>query len=303
MNTTLMGAAAHGLGSLRMGRRAVPGQGRLVDGLGRLAGWIGGDRAVVWPWPGVRFETDLTDRIQRQMWAGTYEPHVRACLEMLLEPDQVYFDVGGHIGYHAVAAARKVGVNGRVFAFEADPIMYERLARNLGQFSWAQAIHAAVWDHSGTLTFERSSTAEESGWGTLSNVRDIGTGEHLDVRAISLDEWRRDAQVTQWDLMKLDAEGSELAVLKGAQNALEQFRPNMIIEINGILLKQSGNSSAEVVDFLVARKYCLFALSFGRSEPWNLAKHGDFSDTLCLPEVRATKSLERLARAGFDLCD
>jgi FkbM family methyltransferase len=286
-----------------MGRRPLPGQGRLVDALGRIAGWMGGDRAVVTPWPGVRFEADLTDRIQRQMWARTYEPHVRACFNALLEPGDVYFDVGGHIGYHAVAAAHRVGASGRVYAFEADPVMAERLARNLGQFSWAQATHAAVWDHSGTLTFARSPVAQESGWGTLSDVRDFGVGEHVDVCSISIDDWFREAHLTRWDAMKLDAEGSELAVLQGARNSLEEFQPAMMIEINGTLLAQAGISSTEVADFLAARKCRLFDLSYGRLEAWNPAKHGQFSDTLCLPERKLDAALERLARAGFDLSD
>jgi hypothetical protein len=78
INISFMEAGAHGLSAIRLGRRAVPGQGRLVDALGKLAGWMGGDRAVATPWPGVRLETDLTDRIQRQMWAGMYEQHVTA---------------------------------------------------------------------------------------------------------------------------------------------------------------------------------------------------------------------------------
>jgi FkbM family methyltransferase len=303
MNTSFMGTAAHGLGNLRMGRRSLPGQGRLVDALGRIAGWMGGGRAVVTPWPGVRFEADLTDRIQRQMWAGTYEPHVRACFEALLEPGDVYIDVGGHIGYHAVAAAHRVGPGGRVFAFEADPMMAERLARNLSQFSWAQATQAAVWDHSGTLTFARSPVAEESGWGTLSAVRDFGSGEHVEVCAVSIDDFCRDSRVARWDAMKLDAEGSELAVLEGAINSLEEFQPAMMIEINGILLAQAGISSSQVAEFLDARKYRLFDLSFQRLETWNPAKHGQFSDTLCLPEGKLDAALERLAHAGFDLCD
>ncbi len=225
MNTTLMGAAAHGLGSLRMGRRAVPGQGRLVDGLGKLACWVGGDRAVVSPWPGVRFETDLTDRIQRQMWAGVYEPHVRECFNAILEPGAVYFDVGAHIGFHAVFAAHRVGQQGRVFAFEADPRVYERLARNLSQFRWAQAVNAAVWERTGSLTFERSSTKEESGWGTVSAVRDFGKGEHVEIPSIALDDWCRDLRLERWDAMKLDAEGSELAVLRGAQVSLQNTSP------------------------------------------------------------------------------
>jgi FkbM family methyltransferase len=301
MNRSFMGTAAHGLGTLRMGRRPLPGQGRLVDALGRIAGWLAEGPAVVTPWPGVRFEADLNDRIQRQMWAGTYEPHVRACFDALLEPGHTYFDLGAHIGYHAVAAAHLVGDMGRVFAFEADPVIFERLARNLGQFSWARATNAAVWDHSGTLTFTRSPVAEESGWGTLSEVRDFAKGDHVEVPAISIDDWCRDARVARWDAMKLDAEGSEFAVLEGAKNSLEEFQPVMMIEINGILLAQAGISSAQVADFLAARAYRLFALSYGQLESWNAAKHGQFSDTLCLPEAKVDAALERLAHAGFDL--
>jgi FkbM family methyltransferase len=295
-----MGAAAHGLGSLRMGRRAVPGQGRLVDGLGRLACWIGGDRAVATPWPGVRFETDLTDRIQRQMWAGVYEPHVRECFSAILEPGAVYFDVGAHIGFHAVFAAHRVGPEGRVFAFEADPRVYERLARNLSQFPWAQAVNSAVWDRTGSLTFERSSTKNESGWGTVSAVRDFGKGEHVEVPSVTLDDWCRDSHLERWDAMKLDAEGSELAVLRGAQTSLEKFRPTLIMEINAVLLEQGGVSASGVADFLLERGYCLFWLGFRRLEPWDPAKQMDFCEALCLPGERASEILKRLTRKGLE---
>jgi len=295
-----MGAAAHGLGSLRMGRHAVPGQGRLVDGLGRLACWIGGDRAVVSPWPGVQLETDLTDRIKRQMWAGVYEPHVRECFDVILQPGGVYFDVGAHIGFHAVFAAHRVGQEGRVFAFEADLRVYERLARNLCQFPWAQAVNSAVWDRTGSLTFERSSTKDESGWGTVSAVRDFGKGEHVEVPSVALDDWFPDLHLERWDAMKLDAEGSELAVLHGAQSSLEKFRPSMIMEINTVLLEQGGASASDVTDFLLDGGYHLFQLEFRRLEPWDPAKHTDFCDALCVPGERATEILNRLAREGFE---
>ena len=295
-----MGAAAHGLGSLRMGRRAIPGQGRLVDGLGRLAARIGGNPAVVSPWPGVRFETDLTDRIQRQMWAGVYEPHVRECLSVILEPEAVYFDVGAHIGFHAIFAAHRVGQRGRVFAFEADPRVHERLAHNLSQFPWAQTVNAAAWDRTGSLTFERSSTKSESGWGSVSVVRDFGKGEHVEIPSVALDDWFRDSYLVRWDAMKLDAEGSELAILRGARSILEKFRPSLIMEINSILLEQGGASPSGVADFLLERGYRLFRLEFRRLEPWDPAKHTDFCDALCLPRERAAEVLERLAREGFE---
>jgi FkbM family methyltransferase len=299
MNTAIVEAAAHGLGSLRVGGRPVPGQGRLVDGLGKLAGRMGGNTAVTSPWPGVRFETDLTDRIQRQMWAGVYEPHVRECFRAILEPGAVYFDVGAHIGFHAVFAAHQVGQGGRVFAFEASPRVYQRLTRNLSQFPWAQAVNAAVWERTGSLTFECSSTANESGWGTVSAVRDFGKGEHVEIPSIALDDWCRDNRLERWDAMKLDAEGSELAVLRGAQLSLEKIRPCLIMEINSVVLEQGGTSSSGVADFLLERAYSIFRLDFRLLEPWDPAKHGEFCEVLCLPGERACEVLNRLERAGF----
>jgi hypothetical protein len=100
--------------------------------------------------------------------------------------------------------------------------------------------------------------------------------------------------------MKLDAEGSELAVLRGAQSLLEKFRPILIMEINTILLEQGGISPAGVADFLLDRRYCLFRLEFRQLEPWDPAKHTDFCDALCLPGERAAEVLKRLARKGFE---
>lgn len=303
MNISLMEAAAHGLGSIRIGRRAVPGQGRLVDGLGRFTRWIGGDRAIVWPWPGVRFETNLTDRIQRQMWAGVYEPHVRDCFRVILEPGDVYFDVGAHIGFHAVFAAHRVGPGGRVIAFEADPSVYVSLARNLSQFPWAQTINAAVWDQTGSLTFERSGAKDESGWGSVSAVRDSGKGEHVVVRSVALDDWLNDTDLGRCDALKLDAEGSELAALRGASSMLEMFRPILILEINSVLLEQGGASSSGVEDFLVDRGYRLFWLSFRKLNPWNPTRKPEFFEALCLPREGSAEMLNRLARAGFECAD
>jgi len=300
MSATLMEAASHRVGTMRFGRHPIPGQGRVADAIGILAGWIGGGQGVASPWPGVQFEADLNDRIQRQMWAGVYEPHVRACFDVLLQPGDVYLDVGAHVGFHAVFAAHRVGPEGYVFAFEADPRIYNRLTRNLSQFRWAQAVNAAVWDRTGSLAFERSFNKQESGWGIVSAVRDWGLGEHVEVPAVALDDWSRDSNLTRCKAMKLDAEGSEFAVLRGAQSLLEKFRPFLIMEINTILFEQGGISPADVADFFQERRYRIFRLEFRRLEPWDPAKHTAFCDALCLPGDRSREMLERLAKAGFE---
>ncbi len=301
MSSRLLKAVSHQIGSIRFRRHAIPGQGRLADAIGKLAGWIGGNCSVASPVPGVQFETDLEDRIQRQMWAVLYEPHVRECLNVLLNPGDVYIDVGAHIGFHAVFAAHWVGKEGQIFAFEADPINFQRLRRNLLQFPWAQCMNAAVWDRTSSLIFERSSTKGESGWGSVSAVRDFRTGEHVEIPSVALDDWFRDSQMKRWDAMKLDAEGSELAVLQGAQSSLERFRPILVMEINSVLHDQCGVSPSGVTEFLLEREYCIFQLEFRRLEQWNRGKITEFCDVLCLPCERADEVLKQLAIKGFAL--
>ena len=140
----------------------------------------------------------------------------------------------------------------------------------------------------------------ESGWGTVSAVRDFGKGEHVEIPSVALDDWCRDNRLQRWDAMKLDAEGSELAVLRGAQSSLEKFRPSLIMEINSVVLKQGGTSSSGVADFLLERGYSIFRLEFRRLEPWDPAKHGEFCEALCFPAERAAEVLDRLERAGFE---
>jgi FkbM family methyltransferase len=276
-----------------------PGKGRVANALAKYVARRQGGRGFCAPGDGARFEVELSDRIAREMWGGCYEPHVRRCLEALLRPGDTFLDVGAHIGYLTVVGACRVGESGKVFAFEADPGLYRKLARNIDQFPWVRALHAAVWETSGNLLFERSSFADESGWGTLAAVRDLGRGEHVAVEAISLDDWRARSPVEAIQAIKIDAEGSELAILRGARQTLERFRPILILEMNDILLRKAGASSTDLADFLIRRNYQLFSLSWLRFERWNAKVHTEFSDVLCLPADQAGLALQALHRAGF----
>ena len=53
---------------------------------------------------------------------GEFEPGLRRLLERVLEPGMVFLDVGAHLGLHTIAAARRVGKSGHVFAFEPTPV-------------------------------------------------------------------------------------------------------------------------------------------------------------------------------------
>lgn len=279
-----------------------PGKLRVINGAAALTHWLRGDERAVELWPDAPFYVNLQDRIQRQMWMGCYENHVTRCVAALIGSGDTFLDIGAHIGYHSYFAAGLVGTVGCVFSFEPDPALYVRLARNLSSFSWARTENAAIWSSDSALQFERSYLSSESGWGTLTNVRDLNRGEHIQVRSFALDSWADTVvKLSGLRLVKLDAEGSELAAVAGGASTLNRFRPSILFEINATILKQGGSSAAALLGALADLRYEVYALEFSRvSKLSRLADH-EFADCIALPSEQAKDSLNALKACGFDL--
>lgn len=280
-------------------RRQFRGSGRLADTFGKVADWVTAGRGISHPYPGVELETRLQDRIQRQMWAGTYEIHVRLCMETLIEEGQTVLDVGAHIGFHAAAAAFLCGSSGRVAAFEADPDLHRHLRRNLAQFAWAHAIYGAVWDSSGDVCFERASNRQESGWGTVVQVRDQGKGEIVRVPSMAIDDWSKRSGLRSVDFVKIDAEGSEPAIVRGAVTTIHEHNPVMVLELNDELLSGGGSNAGDLVTLVRELGYETYHLSLQKLESWDPVKHRGLCEILCLPLKHHGNLTQRLEKAGY----
>jgi FkbM family methyltransferase len=281
-----------------------PGKLPLADMLGRMRSTLVGPHASFHMSPGSPFEVDLQDRVQRQMWAGCYEPHVRKCLESLLEDGDIFVDVGAHIGYVTVIAARRVGPQGRVFSFEPDPFLHERLSRNVAHQPWVQTFRCAMWKETGAQIFERASSKHESGWGTLTSVRDLKKGEHIDVLATSLDDWAVRCQVDRIQAIKIDAEGSEASILEGAGDTIARLHPVIIMELNDTVLRQGGASASVLVNHPVLANYTIYGLFWMQLRPLaaQLVASELPSEVLCVPNNQTEMTLGKLQMLGIKLC-
>lgn len=276
--------------------RSIPefrGRTRVVNALARFAVFAGRQRVSCSVGNKATIQLDLNDRIERQMWGGSYEPHVQRALRYLLSPGGVFLDVGAHIGYHAALASVLVGHRGKVIAFEADPANFLRLQQNLCPFSWASAFNKAVWRTTGNAGFERSSEPTESGWGTLTDVRDLREGQHLVVEAISLDDWLSETML-EVSLMKVDAEGSEIGILQGAGKFLRTIRPAIIIEANDVLLRQAQASALELTEIFRECDFEIFEFDNKRLEKLSTGKTPRRNELLALPRERAEQQLTKL---------
>jgi len=203
--------------------------------------------------PGCRFSVQLSDRIQRLMWAGCYETELVALLKEMLRPGMVFVDVGANVGYFSAIGASLVGPQGSVYSFEADPDCSAKLRQNTAPYPWACVLHAAVGDKPGECTFFRSNDPQESGWGTtLPNAEDR---ERISVPAVTLDGELTSRKLRRLDLIKLDVEGAEYRVLRGAEGTIAAFRPLVYFELNPACLARDGVTTEALLGYLCGKEY------------------------------------------------
>jgi FkbM family methyltransferase len=161
----------------------------------------------------------------------------------------VVIDVGANLGEWAVPFAKAVGPQGRVLCCEPNPLVAASLAATLAINGLVQArvVETALSDHDGDGRL--AIDAADSGQSRLAK-----NGIAVPVRR--LDSLAAEAALNRVDLIKIDVEGHETAVLAGAAETLAHFRPTLIFE--------SGHETAEdralLANFLEARSYRIVAV-------------------------------------------
>jgi len=202
---------------------------------------------------------------------GRYEPNEMYAMSKLISPGMRVVDVGANAGVFTLIAARLVGATGTVDAFEPSTRDRERLLANvslnglsnvkvhaeaLGRASGKAVLAVAGPDHPGHNTI--------GGFAYSADAR----AYELEVDVTSLDDFATAQNLTHLDLLKIDVEGSETAVLQGARETLRRFRPILVVEAYDPSLRQLGTSAAELLELLRAADYELKVFGpSGRPEP------------------------------------
>jgi FkbM family methyltransferase len=183
---------------------------------------------------------------------GDYEEETRKVVMQTLKPGDVFFDLGANIGYFTVLAAKCVGPNGRVIAFEPTPATRSYLDRNVqgNGVGGIVAVEAfAISERRGTAYFEVGHQSEcnsiaTDGWSAAGTI---------EVKTIGIDEYCADYDVPRVDMVKMDIEGQEL---KAIRSMLETNRRNpqlkIVFEYNAEVVRRSGEGVAEFFTLLSA---------------------------------------------------
>lgn len=193
----------------------------------------------------------------------------------LLAPGAVCCDVGAAFGLYTLAFAGRVGPTGRVLSFEPLPgpnAVLRRAVRAAGARN-VEVFRTALAEvpRRGTMSLPKRHRLPVHGRAFVTD-RATGLGsndefpdeQRLDVAVTTLDRVVETLALARLDLIKVDVEGAEPAVLAGAERTLRRFRPAVMLEIEARHLGRFGTDPAAVVAHLTERGYRMSQLRDGR---------------------------------------
>ncbi len=204
---------------------------------------------------GYKTKLDLGDFMQRKICFNAFEPRETERVRAFLKPGMTFVDVGANIGYYTLLAASCVGSSaGRVIAFEPSPYAAERLeeAVRTNHIPHVRIFPVAL----GAVSTEQSLYVPlQPGNHTPTMLANAG-GRPVTVAVRRLEDCLREASVDRVDLLKIDVEGFEPDVLRGAGDFLAQKKIGAILcEFNPFWLHRNGSSAEKLYDFLLSFGY------------------------------------------------
>lgn len=179
-----------------------------------------------------------------------------ALLARLIDREGAFIDVGAHTGYYALYMAPLAA---RVFAFEPDAAAFAALTANLAQAPNAEPVRAAVSSVSGTAVL----TVGERGFSNIASPHDAGTAKpSARVKVVAIDSWMAAHPGLPVSGIKIDVDGHDLEVLKGATGVIARDRSVVLTEF--LVGPNSSNDHAALVEIVSRLSYQMFAYCGGK---------------------------------------
>lgn len=185
-----------------------------------------------------------------------YEEETSRLMEQILKPGMTFIDVGAHVGFYSLKAAREVSSSGSVFSFEPEPLNYGLLTKNieLNGYSNIKVINMAVSNTIGTTNLYLA--ALDNGRHSLYHHQLPETGSAL-VETTTLDSFfKSKGWPPRIDLVKIDVEGAEITVLDGMTQLMADYSClKLIVELNPALLVNGGATPIQLFEMLISQSW------------------------------------------------
>jgi FkbM family methyltransferase len=207
---------------------------------------------------GVRWSLDLDEGIQLALYLGVYERATAAALRRLCPASGIVLDVGANIGAHALPLAAALEPGGRVVAVEPADEVYAQLCRNLalnqGFAERVVPVHRALGS-AGERTAERYFASWPLVPRAGTHAIHQGALHASSAATTTLDTLVAELGLTRVDLIKLDVDGHEISVLRGARDTLGRWHPPVVFEFSPYIIAEAGDTPETLLEIFESAGY------------------------------------------------
>ena len=191
-------------------------------------------------------------------YGSEYEKDSIAQMKKEIHSGQTVIDIGAQLGLMTKLFADLVGQEGKVYAFEPTPSTFSLLKKTIAINNInniARPVQKAVSNEKGVATFNISEQEASNANSLSKNNNDHTRG--IKVELISVDDFVKEFKINKIDYIKIDAEGAEFAVLKGAEKTIKKDRPKMLLALHPEAIHNFGDSLEVIWDFILLNNYSI----------------------------------------------
>jgi FkbM family methyltransferase len=200
----------------------------------------------------------------RNLFGKNQEPEITKMMH-LISKNSVVIDVGANRGTYSFPIAQKIRKPGILYVFEPVPQLIDYLLKGLGKKDTVEIFSFACGDNQSVKRINIPINNGESGLGSASFVNNFDNFETISVNVISIDSLK----IERVDFIKIDVEGFETLVLRGAIKTIKLNRPVILVEIDW---NMGSNYFPELKSIIENLDYVTMALTGGRIIEVNLSE-------------------------------
>src|SRR3989344_4947709 len=190
---------------------------------------------------------------------GIYEPLAVKHFQNSIKPGDTVLDIGAHIGYYTLMAAKRVGKKGKVYAFEPNQDNCALLTKNLklNNFKNVVLVNKAVSRSSGKVKFFLSNVS--TGMHSLVDI-DNKRENSIEIEAVSLNDFFG-KKIPTVSIIKMDIEGGEYAALEGMDCLLKKNKHmTILIEFSPYSIIKAEKSPRGFLNLLMSYGFKLYSI-------------------------------------------
>lgn len=212
------------------------------------------------------FEFFLSENIKMYLYKDSYfckliyssfEEAEINFIKSFLQPGDCFFDIGANIGLFSLHASPKIRENGCIYAFEPTPTTYERLQKNiiLNNFKNIKTENIGMSYSVDTVEFHISNNGYDA-WNSIVPLSELDNYSTINVNTNTIDNFIKSRMIKHVDLVKVDVEGWELNVLKGAAELMSRHdAPVLMVEFTEENAFSAGYYCGELFDYVKSFGY------------------------------------------------